>query len=154
MVATSSAMEGVSLILIPSTEVPTLFAESGMDNPVFPALLDLTSTHSEFVLQSVTNARPGTPLMAHASLAMLVTLSTVEFALNLPSFLLLMLDARPGMLPKTFALPAPTDSTSMEICVCLSLTNAEIGILLVNVLLATMDTTSSMEFVNSHQPMT
>ena len=62
----SSTTDNVSSTLIPSVDNPMLSAEHGLEKSALTVLLELTSTPSESVLPSVTNVKPGIPLMDSA----------------------------------------------------------------------------------------
>ena len=136
----SLTTDNVSSIQTPSVDSPMLSAEHGQEKNVLTVLQELISTPLESVLPSVINAKPGIPLMDSVLPVMLDIHSTTELVKNLLSFLLLMLDARPGTQPKTYVLPAPTDSTLTAKNVNLSQISAANGTSQDNVLFAMMVT--------------
>ena len=139
MEVTSSIMDNVSSTQIPSVDNLMLFAENGLEKNVSAVLQEPTSTHSEFVPQSVINVKLGIPLMDSVLPAMLDILLETESVKNHQFFLLLTLDVKHGTQLKIFALLALTDSTLMVKFVNQFQINAVNGISQVNVLLVMMD---------------
>ena len=155
---TTSSMEPVSSLLITVLNLPISDAELGTGTTEFAssAQKDGSSMLTKFVSPSLTNAESTLP-METALPATRDTISQMDSASSQPPIMssLLILDVLPGTgINKSASLAPITGSRMLMVLASLSLTTVLPMLTMETVLLATRDTTLSVEPVSSQLPTT